>query len=246
MRCPRPGLRRTHIASSVQPEAGSRLRRRRSRDRGPSPQGRCCATKHSRSTRRDRSGRPSRNPAGWPCAAPSRSARREREDRGWFPPRVRREQVAFAPVLGAAGAEVGERRERRSGAMERLNGCLSASPAKVLKNFDWPAGWTPRASSASCPGTDTPAPDRHEEIKARRDPSRAVERDSSTRHDHVPVRVMGRTQAHEDVARRTRLPRLCSITPALEKSVTGRTLCKHGLDLTDCAYLDLQRHPASF
>ncbi len=37
--------------------------------------------------------------------------------------------------------------------------------------------------------------DMHEEVRARGDPSRAVEREPSTRHDHVHVRMMGERRA---------------------------------------------------
>ncbi len=81
---------------------------------------------------------------------------------------------------------------RRSGAMKRLNVFLSASLACVLKNFNWPGavriGEHRQHLAAEQARQQV---DVHEEVGAGGDPSRAVEREPSTGHDHMYVRMMG-------------------------------------------------------
>src|SRR5215467_6082571 len=85
--------------------------------------------------------------------------------------------------------------------MKRLNVRLSASPAWVLKNVNRLAPWASvsiasilprnrRASTLTCTRKSE-----REEIGARGDPSRAGERETSTRHDHMHVRMMGERRA---------------------------------------------------
>ena len=80
--------------------------------------------------------------------------------------------------------------------MKRLNVLLSASPAwrveerqlaGVVRIHEHRQHLAPEQARQHV--------DMHEEVGARGDPSRAVEREPSTRHDHMHVRMMGERRA---------------------------------------------------
>ena len=79
---------------------------------------------------------------------------------------------------------------RRSVAMKRLNVRFSASLARGLKNFNWPLSCASMSIASILPRNRRASVDMHEEVGARGDPSRIIEREPSTRHDHMHVRMM--------------------------------------------------------
>ena len=80
--------------------------------------------------------------------------------------------------------------------MKRLNVFLSASPAWPLKNFNSPSSCAAMSMASILPRNRARQYlDMDEEVGTRGDPSRVVEREPSTRYDHVHVRMMGERRA---------------------------------------------------
>src|SRR5438128_9787627 len=84
---------------------------------------------------------------------------------------------------------------RRSAAMKCLNVLFSVSPACVLKNFNWPLSCAFMSIASILPRNRRASTLTCTRKLERGDPSRIIEREPSTRHDHMHVPMMGECRA---------------------------------------------------
>ena len=83
----------------------------------------------------------------------------------------------------------------RSGAEEALERSFVGEPGMVVEELQLTGAWRHEHRQHLAPEQARQHVDVHEEVGAAGDPSRAIQREPSARHDHVHVRMMGERRA---------------------------------------------------